>query len=57
MADDRPRGSWLRRAVNDLRCVVAVTRVLWCRTDLSVDETLQEINVLRVRYGLKEWDL
>lgn len=57
MADDRPRGSWLSRLLNGARYTMAGARVLFGRVDLDEEQTMREINALRRKYGLKEWDL
>lgn len=47
----------LRKVINGVRYTFAGMRLLFTRLDLSTDETMQEINMLRRKYGLKEWDL
>ncbi len=49
--------STLRRLVNQVRYTIAGMRVMFDRDLQTVEETMAELNSLRRRYGLKEWEL
>lgn len=45
--------NWLRESINGVRFVCATLRVVFCRTDLTVDEAMREIDMLLRKYGRK----